>query len=497
MIGAKGKMREQVLRYLYVTARFYDEHYPDCPNDGGTYLNHDYFQPVEFERVRGYWATTAQLIREGRAPAQIGLYVHWPFCPGRCSYCFLNVKVPRAPAELTRYAHAVVREACAFRDLFGGIPFSTWHIGGGTPTFMPEPDLDELLTSLRACFEWAPGTGFSFEASPGTLTREKVDLLARHGVTHLLMGVQSLEPQVLGRARRRGQGAGSVERAYQWARAAGIQILPDLLYGMDGQTDESFLRDFAALAELGAPDIRVLFFEPRAYTPYVKAGRSVPSDHWRRGVAMWPRVDALAASLGYREAAPDPEAADFLRPVVPQVRDGIRLGASQLGLGAGAVSHAFGAAWYEHPCVLEPRSWETGIPPFRGLEVDLGMERRNYAIRLLYYLGRFSRSWFREIFGCDPLEDAGLAAALRDLVAWKKIEITPRQVAFLSKDKLNRLLYTKHLHLPGTLDAMIGAHRADFERFRMEMGRPGASWTRAIEHKVPGTVMKLYYGGKA
>lgn len=497
----KESLRERLLEYLFVTARCYDEHFPECPSDGPSYLGHGYFRPVAFEQVQSYWRTATDLIRAGRAPAQLGLYVHWPFCISPCAFCFATMRVPKGPGELGRYGKMLLAEAHALRGLFAGLRFSSFNMGGGTPSYMPEADLDALLGALRAAFEWAPGLGFSFESSPSTLTRGKVEVLARHGVTHLILGVQSLDAKVLARAHRAGQTLERVERAVTWARAAGLRLGVDLLYGIDGQTDASFLADVRTVLGLGPNDLRVQFFEPRVCTPFARSGLRVPSRHWERALVMGARLDETAAACGYGYSATDPHDPEFIQPLVPQTREALATGASILGLGAGALSHAFGAAWYEHPPELDPRRWGPGPLPVRAFEVGMEEERRGYALRLLRFLGRFSRAEFRGMFGCDPLEDPGLAQALRELEGWGKIRITGGTVALAGtdmsrmRDRMDGLVYTKHLHPPALVRAVIGAHRAEFEDFRSQQARAGVGWTRFIRQKFPGTAWRFFTAG--
>lgn len=181
----------------------------------------------------------------------LSLYLHVPFCEVRCGFCNLFTRVG-APGELTtRYLDALERQADAVREaLAPSAGFATAAFGGGTPTYLTAAELDRLCDiaegGMGADLRAIP---LSVEASPATATADRLAVLAERGVTRLSLGVQSFD-DTEARAAVRPQRRADVEAALGRIRDAAIDVLNiDLIYGIDGQTPDSWIASLdAALA---------------------------------------------------------------------------------------------------------------------------------------------------------------------------------------------------------------------------------------------------------
>ncbi|MFE9773265.1 STM4012 family radical SAM protein [Streptomyces sp. NPDC005931] len=183
----------------------------------------------------------------------LSLYLHIPFCEVRCGFCNLFTRVG-APDGLTgAYLDALERQATAVRRALGErepVRFATAAFGGGTPTFLTAAELERLCDiaehRMGADLRAVP---LSVEASPATATADRLQVLAARGTTRLSLGVQSFD-DTEARAAVRPQRRADVEAALGRVRDARIPVLNiDLIYGIDGQTDRSWLRSLdAALA---------------------------------------------------------------------------------------------------------------------------------------------------------------------------------------------------------------------------------------------------------
>ncbi|MFJ3662473.1 STM4012 family radical SAM protein [Streptomyces sp. NPDC090119] len=183
----------------------------------------------------------------------LSLYLHIPFCEIRCGFCNLFTRIG-APDGLTgAYLDALERQAGAVREALGErapVRFATAAFGGGTPTFLTAAELTRLCDiaehRMGADLRAVP---LSVEASPATATADRLEVLAERGATRLSLGVQSFD-DTEARAAVRPQRRADVEAALGRVRDAGIPVLNiDLIYGIDGQTEHSWLRSLdAALA---------------------------------------------------------------------------------------------------------------------------------------------------------------------------------------------------------------------------------------------------------
>lgn len=153
------------------------------------------------------------------APAPIdGLYVHVPFCDGKCHYCAFY-SVPFQPGRCAAWLASLKAEWEDATHHWGPLNFSTIFMGGGTPTLLPREELEVLLTMFQgAC---ASGCEWSCEANPGSLDGAKLSLMKSYGVNRISLGVQSLEDGVLRRLGRRHTVA-DVHEAVALIKAAGF-----------------------------------------------------------------------------------------------------------------------------------------------------------------------------------------------------------------------------------------------------------------------------------
>ncbi|MFJ3640562.1 STM4012 family radical SAM protein [Streptomyces sp. NPDC090108] len=176
----------------------------------------------------------------------LSLYLHIPFCEVRCGFCNLFTRIG-APDGLTgAYLDALERQATAVREALGErtpVRFATAAFGGGTPTFLTAAELERLCDiaehRMGADLRAVP---LSVEASPATATADRLAVLAERGTTRLSLGVQSFD-DTEARAAVRPQRRADVEAALGRVRDTAIPVLNiDLIYGIDGQTEATWLR---------------------------------------------------------------------------------------------------------------------------------------------------------------------------------------------------------------------------------------------------------------
>lgn len=177
------------------------------------------------------------------------LYAHVPFCRIRCGFCNLFTTASGDQGMVKAWIRALAREAGAWSDALPGARFAQWALGGGTPTYLEPDELDQvfgILRGLAGSLDLLPG---SVEVSPHTATPDRLALIAEAGTTRVSMGVQSLVPAEV-RAAQRPQQPAEVIAAVEAIRAAKIPILNlDLIYGLPGQTPESWIASLRGVLE--------------------------------------------------------------------------------------------------------------------------------------------------------------------------------------------------------------------------------------------------------
>jgi len=209
----------------------------------------------------GDYARALQQRRSGAAALvlPLSLYVHIPFCESLCYYCACNKIITKHHDRATEYLRYLGREVDLHTAHLGvGQNVSQLHLGGGTPTFLSDAELRELMAMLKRSFTLAPGGEYSIEIDPRTIDAGRLDTLAELGFNRLSFGVQDFDPAVQ-KAVHRVQPAEQVFSLVQAARERGFDSINiDLIYGLPQQTPESFARTLQQVNEL-RPDRIALY----------------------------------------------------------------------------------------------------------------------------------------------------------------------------------------------------------------------------------------------
>lgn len=189
----------------------------------------------------------------------LSLYVHIPFCESLCYYCACNKIITKHHDRAEVYLRYLSREIDLHTEHCGtGQVVSQLHLGGGTPTFLSDDGLRELMAMLKRSFSLAPGGEYSIEVDPRTVNADRLAVLAELGFNRLSFGVQDFDPEVQ-KAVHRIQPAEQVFSLVESARTLGFEsINVDLIYGLPRQTPESFDRTLAQIGQL-RPDRIALY----------------------------------------------------------------------------------------------------------------------------------------------------------------------------------------------------------------------------------------------
>ena len=189
----------------------------------------------------------------------LSLYVHIPFCESLCYYCACNKIITKHHERGAEYLRYLEREVdLNIAHLGQGQVVSQLHLGGGSPTFLSDAELAQLMSMLRRNFNLAPGGEYSVEIDPRTVSRERLAALAAQGFNRLSFGVQDFEPAVQ-KAVHRIQPAEQVFDLVGASRELGFEsVNVDLIYGLPMQTPETFEGTLAQVVKL-RPDRIALY----------------------------------------------------------------------------------------------------------------------------------------------------------------------------------------------------------------------------------------------
>lgn len=267
--------------------------------------------------------------------AVAGVYLSYPFCAQKCTYCNFASGVARAE-ETSQYLRALAAELRAHQ--WQWTP-ETLYLGGGTPSTLPLDDLSELL-SLVPSKPWREAT---IEAAPGTITAERASAWANAGITRVSLGVQSFVESEIRRTGRK-HTALMVEREIATLRHCGLtNINVDLIAGLSGQTGDTWRESLDWVERLNPPHVSVYMLEIDSGS---RLGNEVLLGGRRYGAADLPGGDQVAdcyemaverlGSLGIHRY----EISNFARPGF-ESRHNLKYWKLEPYAGFGADAHSF------------------------------------------------------------------------------------------------------------------------------------------------------------
>jgi len=189
------------------------------------------------------------------------LYIHIPFCKGKCYYCdFLSFK-KKSNREVKSYLNALIKELSFYKSQ----SIKTIYIGGGTPSILDLEDFEQLFEALYRIFDLGNLKEFTLEANPESLSSQKLKLWMEYGVNRVSLGVQSFNDMVLKRVNRVTVQK-DIYRAFDLIKDSGIRSFSiDLIIGI--QNRNIYRNDLKRAVEIGPNHISAYLLTVGEATP--------------------------------------------------------------------------------------------------------------------------------------------------------------------------------------------------------------------------------------
>ncbi len=265
-----------------------------------------------------------------------GIYIHIPFCKRKCSYCDFYSVAKTGLADA--YVSALLRELHIRDEEVDLDDIATIYIGGGTPSVLTLAQMEMLMKGLREKVNFANVREVTIEVNPDDVTEDYLAGLKFLGVNRVSMGVQSFVDSELKAVNRRHNAAEAIS-ALEAIRRAGIaNVSIDLIYGLPGQTIESWQYTLDALLSLDVEHVsayNLSYEEGTALTRLRDMGRIIEVDE-DTCVEMYEMLCSRLSEVGYEHY----EISNFARPGMYSCHNSNYWnGTPYLGLGAAA--HSF------------------------------------------------------------------------------------------------------------------------------------------------------------
>ena len=208
------------------------------------------FKVVENDQVE------RDLLSQRDQNVPLSLYLHIPFCAHVCYYCGCNKIVTKDRSKSEPYLDLLKAEIDRKAELLQGHPIvQQMHWGGGTPTFLSDDQMSELMDHLRKRFNFSSddSADYSIEIDPREVRPNTLKLLREIGFNRTSFGVQDLNEKVQ-QAVNRIQPENMIRKVMVEARELGFRSINiDLIYGLPHQTQETFAETLDVIIDM-SPD---------------------------------------------------------------------------------------------------------------------------------------------------------------------------------------------------------------------------------------------------
>nr|WP_233167945.1 STM4012 family radical SAM protein [Paenibacillus roseus] len=340
------------------------------------------------------------------------LYMHIPFCAVRCGFCNLFTLPDRRADVHKEYVDALERQAEQWAEFMHGKPWARFAIGGGTPTLLEPRQLERLFHIAENILGLNPQqASISVEASPDTVTQERLQILRAHHVDRVSMGIQSFV-EAESAAIYRPQKPSLVEAALEKLTAFQFPLLNlDLIYGLPGQTVQSWLYSVERALSYEPGELFIYPLYTREHT-IVKPEQIMEQGEDIRLQCYYAARDLLL-SRGYEQFS----MRRFARPAAIGAKQVLHYSCQEegmVGLGCGARSYTRGVHYASRygvsraatqSIIADYVSAESYRSADYGFILNEAEQRRRFLLKALLHKEGLVLDAYEQRFGTRVLED--------------------------------------------------------------------------------------------
>lgn len=230
----------------------------------------------------------------------VSLYIHIPFCKTKCPYCDFNT-YQGIESLMDPFLIALNTEIHLWGVALDHPRINTIFFGGGTPSYLPDGQIGEILSAARGAFILDETAEITVEGNPDDLTQEACRRLLEQGVNRLSIGMQSFNNDLLTLLGRR-HDANTAITALDAARNAGfVNVNLDFMYGIPQQTMVQWEDTLAKLTDLAPQHISLYALTLEEGTPlqtWVSQGK-LPAPDPDLAADMYHAAEDVLENAGY------------------------------------------------------------------------------------------------------------------------------------------------------------------------------------------------------
>lgn len=233
----------------------------------------DFVPSVHYPPITQYPDTDVEAYLEDYTLPEDGMtdiYIHIPFCIQHCLFCHYPGLTGDQSAEKEKYIGYLIREIDLYLKRFNIKKLRPRSIllGGGTPTYLKPELLDRFLTALDERIDYSGCKQYNVDLDPnsilGDVGTKRCEIMKRHGITRLTIGVQSLDDDVL-KKMNRPHSASMAEEAVRKAESFGFDLNIEFIYGHPGETIDNWIACMERAVKLPVNEIQLYRLKVQSY----------------------------------------------------------------------------------------------------------------------------------------------------------------------------------------------------------------------------------------
>lgn len=283
------------------------------------------------------------------------LYIGIPYCKSKCEYCIYRpeTKLPM-PLEYVRLLGNEFKKYSESDVSFNSI--RQIYVGGGTPSLLSNDQMKELFRLLEKYVSLNNVSSFCFEFDPTTCTKAKVNFLHKSGVNRFSIGVQCIDDKILNGQNRKALSK-DIRKALAILTEKKVYYNVDLIYGLPGQSRESWLNSLSTLVdEFAVPELTLYKFRVGRKTKLTTCHNDCSQDNRVLEKQMFAEAVEFLSQQSYERVRPCHWVANKFKkdwesylfaPMSDQTAAPKQI-ASQIGIGGDAISHVNGLLVRNH-----------------------------------------------------------------------------------------------------------------------------------------------------
>ncbi len=428
-----------------------------------THYDHFHEMIVDKKDIRALWH---DLLKNNTRPF-LSLYIHIPFCKeSRCRYCMYPSNILQNPAAINDYLNHLEEEINFFAPVFANNEFTTFYVGGGTPTILNVEQLARLFDMVFHNFKFKPGAGAKcIEVSPNTVTAEKIMLARGKGINRVSLGIQSLDEKVMETANRKFFSYETVKNLIEFIKKQRFEDFNvDLMAWLPDDSIRTFIRGMEKIMRLNVPSITVYFYRHSSYrfqnaSPLKDHEKythyKVPYDRYE----LLNHIDSLRKEHSYYSLYNNPhnEFQCLLKightpPLQHPTESFLPLRNSILGLGTHAYSFIEQRVRYRNTHT-DIHNLDFTHNTYVTMTYPLSYQMRSYVLRNFFYNLKISSQKFEGIFQKNIFDV--FKNEIDVLMKLKKLRIRKDDLILLTKDDFELNVCLKFFYNQETLLSQV------------------------------------------